>query len=135
MKRAATLALIAGALPRVVIAIARWQTAWMSSDLNFYELAAFEMLTVLWIVYLARQASGKRAAANGLAFVMMLLAAVECVGGLAATASVVSALTQGVLVSAWWKAAAALLYGVAQVWYLRDAARSSMPPEAHWNRL
>lgn len=131
----AILALIIGALPRVVIAIARWQTAWMSSDLNFFELMAFELLTVLWIVHLTRMAAGKSAAANALGFVMMLLAAIECVGGLAASASVVSALVQGVFPTSWWRAAAALLYGVTQIWYLRDAARQSVPPEPHWNRL
>jgi hypothetical protein len=48
---------------------------------------------------------------------------------------VMAGLVQGVLANSWWKSTAALLYGVAQVWYLREVARQSLQPEPHWNRL
>ena len=134
-KRAAALTLLAGAVPRTFIAIARLPTAWMNNEWGFAELIAFESLTVLWLVFLAMQALGRGATANKLAFPMMVFAAVECIGGLAAAAGVMSALFQGVLPGSWWRAAAALLYGMAQVWYLREAARQSLQPEPHWNRL
>jgi hypothetical protein len=134
VKRAAALALAAGVLPRVFFAIARLPTAWMSNEWSAAELIAFESLTVLWIVFLAMLAVG-RSAANKLAFPMMVFAAVECIGALAAVASVLSALVQGVVAGSWWRASAALVYGVAQVWYLRDVARQSLQPEPHWNRL
>jgi hypothetical protein len=135
VRRAATTALIAGALPRAFFAIARLPTAWMNNQWGFAELIAFEALTALWLVFLTLQALGRSAAANKLAFPMMVFAAVECIGGLVAAASVMSALIQGALPSSWWRVGAALLYGVAQVWYLREAARQSLQPELHWNRL
>jgi hypothetical protein len=134
-RRVAMLALMAGALPRVFLAIARLPTAWMNNEWGFADLIAFEALTALWLIYLAMQSLGHGATANKLAFPMMVFAAVECIGGLVAAAGVVSALMQGVLVSAWWKVPAAVFYGVAQVWYLREAARQSLQPEPHWNRL
>lgn len=134
-KRAAIVALLLGALPRVFIALARLPTAWMNNEWGFAELIAFEALTVLWIAYLALHAAGRITAANKLAFPMLVFAAVECIGTLMSAANVASGLIQGVLASYWWKAAAAALYGIAQVWYLREAARQSLNPEPHWNRL
>lgn len=134
-KRAAILALFAGALPRVLLALARLPAAWMNNGWGFADLIAFEALTALWIVYLALQVAGKASVANKLAFPMMVLAAVECVGTLMSAANVASGLIQGVLASYWWKAAAAALYGIGQVWYLRETARPSLHPEPHWNRL
>lgn len=132
---AATLVLVAGALPRVFFAMVRLPTAWMSNEWSAAELIAFEALTILWIVFLGLQALGKATTANKLAFPMMVFAAVECLGSLVAFSNVMAGLVQGVVANSWWKATAALLYGVAQVWYLRDVARQSLQPEPHWNRL
>ncbi len=135
LRRVAALALVAGALPRVFLALARLPSAWMSNEWTAAELIAFESLTALWLVYLVLQAAGRGATASKLAFPMMVFAAVECIGALAAMAGVISGLVQGVVANSWWRAIAALVYAVAQVWYLREAARQSLQPEPHWNRL
>lgn len=135
LRRVAALALLTGALPRVFFALARLPSAWMSNEWTAAELIAFESLTALWLVYLALQAAGRGATASRLAFPMMVFAAVECIGALAGSASVMSALVQGVVARSWWKALIAVVYAVAQVGYLRDAARQSLQPEPHWNRL
>ncbi|MEI9813917.1 MAG: hypothetical protein WDO18_15305 [Acidobacteriota bacterium] len=135
LRRTALVAILFGALPRLMIGIARIPGAWRNDQWGFADLIAFESLTILWLVYLRAACLWPAELGPQTAFPMMVFAAVECLGAIMAGAAVAGSLVQGTLSHVWWRAAIALIYGVAQVRYLRDSARMSIQPEPHWNRL
>src|SRR5262249_14948392 len=123
-KRVAWIAILAGAAPRVFVAIALLPTAWLRDSWGYAELIAILALTILWFPFLWLYGSGRDAVLPKLAFPMTVFAGLECIGALLAASNVIAAAVSGSVPSYSWVAAASLVRGAWQFWYLREQART-----------